>query len=233
MAVKKVFIAILFLCTLSALCAGGPYLYGEFVYNLNLDLKASPFEDMGPDEFEAKPGENYEEEVMKAMLEEARWVFSAMIYGLEVEYTPSDIAREVDRLFTAELLAEIPFGDPALEIYDTFLENNLFHTFIRYELNSYQERRIEYWNSGVFESGTAYGFFPYFQDESRINAIKDGIRIALENQLKPEVFNKPESIEAEVLLRESPSINLEAGQNRAFVKIRSHIKDVRHYRVNH
>lgn len=210
----------------------GPYLDGEFIYNLNLDLQSPPFPGMTTEEFEAEPGEEYEEQVYRFLLEEARWIFSAMIYGLEVQYTPSDISREVDRLYNAELLAEISFGDPRLEIYDTYLENNFFHVFIRYELDSFQERRIDYWNSGLFESGSAYGYHPYFEDNSRINAIKDGIRIALENQLKPEVFNKPGLIEAEVLLRESPLISLDAGRNRAHVKIRSNFKNIQHYRVN-
>lgn len=212
--------------------ASGPYLNGEFVYNLNLDFKSATFPGMSVEDFESAPGEDYEERIMKFLLEEARWIFSAMIYGADVQYTPSDKARGVDRFYTVELKAEIPFGDSRLEIYDTFLENGYFHVFARYELDTYQERYRDYWSSGLFDSVSAYGYFPYFEENSRINAIKEGIRVALENQLKPEVFNKPGMIEAEVLLSHSPLLSVDKGQNRAFVKIRSNIKSVRHYRVN-
>lgn len=197
---------------------------------MGLDLKINPFNGQTPDQFEGKPGEGYEEDILRNMLEESRWVFSAMIYGLDIVYTPSDIARQVERFYQADLKAEIPFGDPGLEIYDTYLEDNVFHAFIRYKLNSSQSRRLEYWNSGVFDSAASYGYFPFFGENSRIEAIKDGIRIALENQLKPEIYNKPESIEGEVILRECPLLSVDAGKYRAFVKIRSNIEIVRSYR---
>lgn len=209
-----------------------PYILGEFVYNLNLDLSSNPFSDMSAEDFDVHPGENYEWEVMTSLMEEARWIFSAMIYGLKITYTPSDLSRSVNSLYKAELLAEIAFGDPRLEVYDTSLEDNQFYLFIRYKPDIYQQRRIDYWGSGVFESSAAYGTSPLFDENSRINAIKDAIRIALENQLKPDEFNKPRMIEAEVLLRASPVISIDAGHNRAFVRIRTDIKNVQHYRVN-
>lgn len=209
-----------------------PYIYGEFVYNLNLDLSSNPFLGLGVEDFNVQPGEDYEQDVVKSLLEEARWVFSAMIYGLKITYTPSDLSRSVNRMYESELLAEIAYGDPRLEVYDTSFEDNQFYIFIRYKLDSYQQRRIDYWGSGVFESAAAYGTSPLFSENSRVNAIKDAIRIALENQLKPDEFNKPRIIEAEVLLRGSPVISIDAGRSRAFVRIRTDIKNVQHYRVN-
>jgi len=229
---KKVLISAVLLFYLTSLSAAEPFLYGEFVYNMNFDLKTAPFPGMSAEEFEARSDEDYEDQVYRSLLEEARWIFSAMIYGLTVIYTPSDLARDVDRLYDARLKAQIPFGDPRLYIYDTFVEDNVFHAFVRYELDPYQKRRVEYWESGVFGSSASYGFWPYFEEGSRINAIKDGIRVALENQLKPEIFNKPREIEAEVILRECPLITVDAGQNRAFVKIRSNVKNLQAYRVN-
>jgi hypothetical protein len=220
------------LLPLFSLAATEPYLYGEFIYNMNMDLKRDPFQGSSMEDFEARPGEDYEEQILRFLLEEARWTFSAMIYGLDVQYTPSDISRQVDRLYVAELKAQIPFGDPQLFFYDTFIEDKIFHAFARYEVDTYQKRRLEYWESGVFESGASYGYWPYFGENSRINAIKDGIRIALENQLKPEIFNKPQMIEAEVLLRDCPLISVDSGKNRAFVKIRSNFKNLQSYRVN-
>ncbi len=209
-----------------------PYIYGEFIYNLNLDLSSNPFPGLSVEDFNIQAGEEYERDVIKSLLEEARWIFSAMIYGLKITYTPSDLSRSVDRLYEAELLAEIAYGDQRLEVYDTSLEDNQFYLFIRYKPDSYQQRRIDYWGSGVFESSAAYGTSPLFSNNSRVNAIKDAIRIALENQLKPDEFNKPRMIEAEVLLRGSPVISIDAGHNRAFVRIRTDIKNVQHYRVN-
>lgn len=229
--IKRILL-ISFILFSGSLLTADPYLYGEFVYNLNLDLRSNPFPGMSPSDFEKNPGDDYEREVMTSLLEEARWVFSAMIYGLSVTYTPSDISRSVDRFYETELVAEIPFGDPRLEVYDTFLEDNHFFLFIRYKPDVHQQRRIDYWDSGVFESAAAYGKYPLYSENSRISAVKDAIRVALENHLKPQEFNKPSLIEAEVLLRGSPLISIDAGHNRAFVRIRTNIKNVQHYRVN-
>lgn len=223
---------IFFLLVLSLIPAADSYLYGEFTYNMNMDLKRDPFQGSTIEDLDPRPGGDYEEQIYRFLLEEARWIFSAMIYGLDIQYTPSDLGRQVDRLYIAELKAQIPFGDPQLLFYDTYVEDNLFHAFARYELDPNQKRRLEYWDSGVFESGSSYGYWPYFEENSRINAIKDGIRIALENQLKPEIFNKPQKIEAEVLLRDCPLLSVDSGKNRAFVKIRSHFKNLQSYRVN-
>lgn len=184
------------------------------------------------EEFENKFSENYEQEVIKILLEEARWVFSGMIYGFHVEYTPSDLSRSVERFYELVPLAQIPFGDPRLEVYDTFFEENLFHLFIRYKPDVSQQRRIDYWNSGVFDSASAYGVSPLYGKNGRIEAIKDAIRISLENLLKPEEYNKPSLIEADVLLRGSPFSSIDSGHNRAFVRLRVDIKNVQHYGTN-
>ncbi|MDA3810331.1 MAG: hypothetical protein PF518_08380 [Spirochaetaceae bacterium] len=196
-------------------------------------MMSSPFsENTGIEEFENAITEDYEHQVIKRMLEEARWLFSGMIYGYKVTYTPSDISRSVDRFYKIETLAELQFGDPRLELYDTFHEENIYHLFFRYRLDTYQQKRIDYWNSGVFDSASSYGRYPLFGENSRINSVKDAIRLSLESLLKPEEFNKPSLIEAEVLLRNIPSISIDAGVNRAFVKLRVDIKNVQHYLTN-
>lgn len=230
---KKILIIYLFLfLSLLVQVEANEYLYGEFIYNYNLDLKSNPFPGNSTEEFENKISENFERGVIEDLLEEARWIFSGMIYGFEVEYTPSDISRSVERYYRIDLFAQIVRGDIKLEVYDTFLENNLLYVFIRYKMDDYQVRRIEYWNSGVFDSAAAYGRAPFFSENSRINSIKDAIRISLENYLKSFEYNKPRLITGEVLLRESPSISISAGDYRAFVKSRLNIKNVQHYLGN-
>jgi hypothetical protein len=229
--IRKYLLAVI-LGVLAISLRADPYIYGEFVYNLNIDNRITPFPEMGTDEFEKTVTDDYEKKVITMLLEEARWVFSGMIYGFSVEYTPSDISRSVDRFLEILPLAQIPFGDPGLEVYDTYLEDNLFRLFIRYQPDVSQQRRIDFWQSGVFESASAYGYSPLFSDDGRINSIKDAIRISLENVLKPEEFNKPSLIEADVLLRTSPSITVDAGRNRAYVKLRVDIKNVQHYLTN-
>jgi len=227
---RFLFLSVLFLISLSL--SAEEYLYGEFIYNLNIDMRSNPFPGISADEFEDTITDDYETELISTLLEEARRLFSGMIYGYTVVYTPSDISRSVDRYLEVNPIAQIEFGDPQLESYDTYLENNYYHLFIRYRLDTHQQRRIEYWNSGVFESASAYGRYPLYSEDSRVNAVNDGIRVALENLLKPEEFNKPRLIEAEVLLRDIPSFSVDAGNNRAFVKLRVDLKKVQHYLRN-
>ncbi len=230
MRIKYLFCCILLFLSFSS--RAEELLYGEFIHNLNMDMRGGAFEENIPEDFDSVLLDDYEKEIIENLLEEARWVFSGMIYGFSVEYTPSDRSRAVNRYYNIEPLSQIKRGDPRLEIYNTFIENRKLHLFIRYKLDDYQYKRIVYWNSGVFSSVAAYGTAPYFSEDSRINAIKDAIRISLENYLKPLEYNKPRLIEGEVLLRNSPSITISTGDNRAFVNVRLNIKNVQHYYLN-
>ena len=219
MKIKKIFPGILFLISFSLNAES--YLSGEFIYNLDIDMIGDPFE--SPNQSE------YERIVINKLLEEARWVFSGMIYGFDIVYTPSDRSRAVEQFYQIDPIAQINSEDSALEVYDTFMEGHTLHLYLKYKLNEYQSRRIEYWNSGVFTSAAAFGKSPLYEENSRISSVEDAIRVSLESILKPEEFNKPSIIEAQVLLRYSPSISIDAGHNRAFVKLRVDIKNVQHY----
>lgn len=56
------------------------------------------------------------EEISKTVLEDARWILSGMIYGFNIRYVPPDTGRKVNESFNAELISEIPFGDPSLKV---------------------------------------------------------------------------------------------------------------------
>ena len=210
-------------CLIAFSLKADPYISGEFIYNLDGEMR---------NPFDPELSIENEKEIIRKMLEEARWVFSGMIYGFDIVYTPSDISRSVPRYYKIEPIGEIRFGDKYLEIVDTFLENRILHLFIRYKLDEYQKGRIEYWNSEVFTSSSAYGESLIFNKNSRIKAIEDAMRLSLESLLKPEVFNKPSLIEAQVLIRSTPYMSLNAGHNRAFVKLRVAIKNVQYYGGN-
>ncbi len=161
------------------------------------------------------------EEISKAVLEDARWILSGMIYGFEVQYVPSDKNRRVTGRFTAEPVVTLPFGDPALRVFKTWTENGRFFIQIRYTLQDFQQRRLRAWSSNIFPEAGGMGSASLYKGPSgRIDSIKEGIKNALHTYLRVKVKNKPREIDARVILDAPPYITIQAGGYTAKVRIK-------------
>ncbi len=163
-------------------------------------------------------------------LEEARILISGMIYGYEVEYTPSDRVRQVPERLEVLPLGEIPPGDPSLRAMNVRMKNNRYYVQIRYDLSEYQIRRLQAWNSNILDSASGRGIAP-LQDgyRGKYEAINQGIKNALRGYLRKRVGNKPRLIKARVVLEAPPSISIDAGGYHCLVRIRINLGAVRPY----
>lgn len=161
------------------------------------------------------------EEISKTVLEDARWILSGMIYGFNIRYVPPDTGRKVNESFNAELISEIPFGDPSLKVFDTRTEKGRFFIQIRYELAEFQLRRLKIWNSNIFPEAEALGKASFFTGKSaRLDSIKDGIKLALRNYLRSRIKNKPREIRGKAILDTPPYIIISAGGYTSKVRIK-------------
>ena len=164
------------------------------------------------------------------LLEEARYVFSGMIYGFSFAYTPSDTLRSVEEQFTIEPIAQIPWGDPGLTVMDTREAEDRVFVRIRYFLNEYQDPWISMWQSNTLPTNSAFGEAPLYRGpENRIEAINQGVKQAVRNYLRQRVYNKPKSITGEVVLQAPPRIVIKAGAYRATVDVKMKFEEVRPY----
>lgn len=176
---------------------------------------------------EEKSGPLSRREAVERVLEEARIVISAMLYGFDVEYTPPDSARQVEERFQVEPVARISKGDSRLQTLDTRTSEGRFYVRFRYNMAEHQIRRRSSWQSNTIPSVTAEGTIPLYKGytgkfESFEEAIKQGLRA----YFRPREYNKPREILATVLFREPPRTRITAGGYHSKVDMKLRIKEV-------
>ncbi len=192
----------------------------EFRYNLEPTL------DQG--ELMPVPSEESREEAARKLLEEARFIFSGMLYGFTFDYRPGDERFEIEDEFSLEPVAEIPPGDEALSIQQSRLEDSTLVVRIRYDMEPFQHGRREAWDSSRIPSASGIGSAPYHKGrEQRYTAMEDGVRQAIRNHLRSRIFDRPRRIQGDVLFEEAPEIFVKAGEYRARVQIRLKVRKIR------
>jgi len=173
-----------------------------------------------------------DEEAARLVLEEARYIFSGMIYGFSFHYTPSDRARGVDELFELDLIHSIPWGDENLRIIGGSVDREYYRAGIRYELEDFQQRRLDYWESNMFPMVSGSGSGDLFVGrEGKHEAIRQAVKNAVRNYLRPRYFNKPMEITGEAVPVEVPYVVIDAGGYHAGVLIKLRIREVLPYPV--
>jgi hypothetical protein len=167
---------------------------------------------------------------IERLLEEARYVFSGMIYGFSFAYTPSDTLRSVEEQFTIEPIAQIPWGDPGLTVMDTREAEDRVYVRIRYFLNEYHGPWITMWQSNTLPTNSAFGEAPVYRGvENKIEAINQGVKQAVRHYLRQRVYNKPKLITGEAVLQSPPRTVIKAGAYRAAVDVKMKFEEVRPY----
>ena len=171
-----------------------------------------------------------DEDAARLVLEEARYIFSGMIYGFSFRYTPSDNGRRVEEVFELKPLHEIPWGDENLRLVRTTVDREFYRAELRYELEDFQRGRIAFWESNTIPTAAGTGVGDLFIGrEGKYEAIRQGIKEAVRNYLRPRSFNKPREITGEIILTGVPYIIIDAGGYHAKVRIKLRITDVLPY----
>lgn len=171
-------------------------------------------------------------EAVKNMLEEARVIFSAMIYGYSFVYTPSDRLRKVKEVFKLTPLAQLKWGDKQLEVVSTKVKNKKLYAKITYNLLEYQFLNRNAWSSSALAGASGSGRGNIFKGSGMRNiSFNNAIKNALRDYLRARVFNKPRKITGEVLLWDSPGLTVESGMYVTTVKIKLKIKRIEPYRI--
>ena len=173
--------------------------------------------------------EHYREESISLLLEEARWVFSGMIYGFRFVYVPSDTKREIEEIFLLEPLAMIPRGDPNLKVLSVTETDGRYYMTLAYTLEPYQELRVESWISSVFVSSGGSGEAPFHEESCSIRAAENAVKDGLRNYLRPLEYNKPRKVEGLVAFRAVPVKTYISGGCRMDVKIQIRIDKIRDF----
>lgn len=209
----------------SALFSQAPPFYGDTVLSGELWWELEPLNETAVKPISAA-------EAMEAVLKEAVYVFSGMIYGFSFLYTPSDRAREVKEIFILEPQATIPWGDPALKAYEARKEKDRYFVRFRYACTQRQEQWMYRFNIDSARSASGTGKSNYFLGpQERPAALREAIKEAIRESLRNEIFNKPKEIRGEVILSDVPKIGIVAGNYQAQVRVRVVIKELVPYHM--
>lgn len=199
--------------------------YDSIVYKGNFFVLLEPSGPFEPDQYD-------EELAIRQLLEEARYVFSGMIYGFKFDYIPQDNSRGVSEEFVLESVHTIPWGDPGLSAPAGKYKDGRYDSDMRYEVSEEQLPWIISWDTNVLSTVTAVGEgSQYAGAEGKIEAVNNSIKESLRNYLRPRIFNKPRRITGTARLSAVPYIAMDSGKFLAMSKITLRFDDILEYKV--
>lgn len=174
-----------------------------------------------------------EKELASVLLEEARWVYSGMIFGFSFSYVPYDKTRGVEEFFSLEPISELKWGDPYLSVMQTWVEDKVFYAMISYSVPERFLHWYEHWQSSNLEIASGIGTYPAFEGYSaRKKAVIEAVKQAVREHERKRIFNKPRSINGIVALRYVPQIRFYGDRYRASVDVVVEVKSVKEYRFD-
>jgi len=180
------------------------------------------------------PGKVYselEEDTISELIDDARWIFSGMIYGYVVTWVPPFNARRIKEKLDVKLVAQIPAGDEKLKTLSANKLDGVIYVLMEYTSDSAQQKRLEAWRSSLFPSAAGEGNSP-IAGGSRRKGLEMAIKEAIKNHLVKREFNRPKRVQARVVLTEFPQIGLSKGAYRVLVSIRMDINSVQNYEID-
>lgn len=178
----------------------------------------------------AQYGRPARREAIKQMLEEARFVFSGMIYGFSFVYTPSDRVREVEEIFTLEPAALIPRGEERIQIRDTREEDGIVRVSVSCSLEEHHKLRLNLWSANTFPAAAGTGSADYFAGPpEKINAHKQAMKEAIRGYLRKRIYNKPKEIRGNVALLEAPVCRYASGKYVSTVRVKIDFEEIVEY----
>jgi len=203
-------------------------LRGEF------QLLAEPIE-ITPQDADIAPNQGYFESERELFIgeltDDARWIFSGMIYGYVVTWVPPFNARGVEEELRIEPITHIPAKDERLKMLSINKIDGVVYVLMEYTGDFTQQKRLEAWRNPFFPSSAGEGGSP-FSGGSRREALEMAIKEAIENHFTKKEFNRPKGIQVKVALADFPLIGLDNGAYRALVSIKVGPSSVRHYRID-
>ena len=182
-------------------------------------------------EIEGESTESPEDQI-RILLEEARYVFSGMIYGFSFRYVPLDLRREVEEEFELEPLYEIVWGDPRLTVAESRRESGRRYALIRYWISEEQSSWVRFWDSNVHATAAAFGAGDFFDGRvAKFAAMEAAIRESVRAYLRPRELNKPKEISGRLVFAEAPYVIIDGGEYRAKVEVKLDVREVVQYQI--
>ncbi len=175
-------------------------------------------------------------EAALALLAEARWVFSGMVWGFDYVYTPSDKARAIEELFEIRPRSAEAGTGLDLRPVSARLETTTLIALVAYKPNWIEQRQMASWknsSAAIQGSGTALAFRTGTEGEqaaaqviARRDAVTDAAQEALRAYLRGVTHNKPREVRGSFALAAAPRLFIRAGSWKATVKIYARVDEI-------
>lgn len=165
-------------------------------------------------------------------LEEAAFLYSAMIYGWSFNYIAGERARRLDEVLEINPVSLIQFGDPGLRVTDTEIEDSRLIVWTDYHLTDAQQNRFQVWRSGMIRNAQGLGYGPSRLDEYpgwfdvKKLALRDAARSALRAALQGSERNRPREVTGFISLASFPRFFIDAGRWAAAARFRIQIVEI-------
>lgn len=154
------------------------------------------------------------------LLDEVQYVISGLVYGYRFVYEPGDPSREIAESFELEPYASIPRGDPALTVFQTWIDGDRLFARVGYEVSAEQRGWYQGWHGSATVRSTGSGVSSLFLGPTnKTDAVSDGIRSAVREHARDLEFNRPRQITGAVLLASYPEFGIVRGNYRATVDV--------------
>jgi len=170
----------------------------------------------------------------RSLLDEARLLVSAMVYGWSFRFTPGDTSRAVAEQFVLTPVAEVPFGNPRLRVIETELSDDHTRLWARvlYSLTDDETRRREAWESNTATLSTGQGEASVMKGASAKRAsLEDAVRQAIQQGLHDRYLNKPREVDGQVVLWEDPQTRVGSGSYRTVATVKFLLAEIVPYRI--
>ena len=172
-----------------------------------------------------------EEKAVSQLLEEAQFVFSAMIYGFEFSYIPKDSLRGIEEEFFFEPVYSLPWGDPRMSVRTGRYENGIYTAEIKYAPTDEQLPWIRSWETNILPDVTAVGEGSLYEGfDGKKAAVGASVKEAVRAHLRARIYDKPRKISGRARLADVPYFTIDAGRYLCKAKVTLQIDEILEYR---
>jgi len=210
-------------------------LRAEFPVDLSAPPSISPFTGVVDPGYVARVPDGA---AAAAVLSEATWIFSGMVWGFDYVYTPSDKARSIVELFEIQPGSPGALGSSSLHVAAARLEGTTLFAAVEFAADAVARRELDSWKS-VSAACQGRGMAQAFQGtvenaasaqvEARREAIVAAAREALRTWLRGVTHNKPREVRGSFALASPPRLVIREGFWVASVRLYARVDEIVSY----
>lgn len=163
--------------------------------------------------------EERQEAAINQLLEDARWVFSGMIYGFNILWKPFSPERDTKETLEIQPIGIIPRGDPRLQVISAVWEDEILYILLEYQPDETQQRHLEAWKSQALPFAVGSGKASLFEDKPYKTAMEQAVREAMRSYFRARYYSRPRLIRGKAGFLDFPRAGFWQASIQASIKL--------------